>query len=73
MEATFFLRKPAGERCTARDGAALVGRDVRYGKLGRVGVVQRAVVTDSGRALRLHVALNRVIRDPDRSKFRLAP
>lgn len=71
MEATFYVR--TGERSTARDGAALRGRDVRYGKLGRVGVVEHVVVVDSGRALRLHVALSRVIRNPDRHKFRLAP
>lgn len=71
-EATFHLA-PEEDRWTARAGAALVGRDVRYGKLGRVGQVVRAVPVDSGRALRLHVALTRDLRNPDRAKFHLAP
>jgi hypothetical protein len=72
-EATFHLRAADGERWTARAGQQLVGREVRYGKLGKVGEVKRAVPVDSGRALRLHVALSRTLFSPDRRKFSLAP
>lgn len=70
---TFYLRPPTGERWTARAGQQLVGRAVRYGRLGRVGVVERTVVVSSGRLLRLHVALTRKLTDPERRKFSLAP
>lgn len=74
MEALFHLPPPPGEgRWTARAGQGLVGRAVRYGKLGKVGEVVRAVPVDSGRALRLHVALTRVLRNPTRRNFHLAP
>lgn len=72
-QATFHLGAPAEGRWTARAGQELVGRDVRYGKLGKVGKVVRAVPVDSGRALRLHAELTRHLRSPDRRKFRLAP
>lgn len=72
-QATFHLANPDGERWTARAGNAFVGRDVRYGKLGKVGEVERAVPVDSGRSLRLHVALTRHLTNPDRRKFSLAP
>ena len=71
-EATFHLATD-GERFTARAGSAYVGRSVRYGRLGRVGEVTRAVPVDGGRALRLHVGLTRKLINPDRRKFRLAP
>lgn len=73
MEATFHLVAPTGERWTARAGQQLVGRAVRYGRLGKVGEVQRAVPVDSGRALRLHVVLSRKLANPDRRKFTLVP
>ena len=73
MEATFHLRASAEGRWTARAGSALLGRAVRYGRLGKVGEVVRAVPVDSGRALRLHVALTRKLSNPDRLKFHLAP
>lgn len=73
-QTTFHLGAGAApdERWTARAGQQLVGRDVRYGRLGRVGTVVRAVPVDSGRALRLHVELTRHLRNPDRRKFRVA-
>ncbi len=71
-EATFHLRAPEGERWTARAGQQLVGRSARYGKLGKVGEVVRAVPVDAGRALRLHVSLTRQLTNPDRRKFALA-
>lgn len=73
MSATFHVAAPTGERWTAREGQQLVGRAVRYGKLGKVGTVERAVPVDSGRSLRLHVALTRKLAHPDRRKFRLSP
>ena len=72
-QATFHLLAPDGERWSARAGQALVGREVRYGKLGKVGEVVRAAPVDSGRALRLHVELSRHLSNPDRRKFALAP
>lgn len=71
--AIFHVAAPAGERWTARAGQELVGRDVRYGKLGKVGEVVRTVPVDAGRSLRLHVALSRRLPSPDRRKFSLAP
>lgn len=71
-QATFYLPAPDGEGWTARAGQQLVGRSVRYGRLGKVGEVVRAVPVDSGRALRLHVALSRHLTNPDRRKFALA-
>lgn len=68
---SFHLGHPGGERWTARAGQELVGREVRYGRLGKVGVVERAVPVDSGRALRLHVVLSRHLVSPDRRKFAL--
>ena len=73
MEATFHLGAPAEGRWTARAGNGLLGRAVRYGRLGKVGEVVRAVPVDMGRALRLHVALSRTLKNPDRAKFHLAP
>lgn len=67
----FHVRRPASGRWTAKAGQELVGRAVRYGKLGKVGVVVAAVPVDSGRSLRLHVRLSRKLVNPDRSKFRL--
>ena len=72
QQATFHLAAPSGERWTARAGGALVGRSVRYGRMGKVGEVVRAVPVDSGRALRLHVELSRKLLNPDRRKFSLA-
>lgn len=72
-QTTFHLPAPDGERWTARAGQGLVGREVRYGKLGKVGEVARAVPVDSGRSLRLHVELSRHLANPDRRKFALAP
>lgn len=70
--ATFWI--PAGgERWTARAGAKLIGRSVRYGQLGNVGEVERVTPVDAGRALRLHVVLSRKLTNPDRRKFELAP
>jgi hypothetical protein len=70
--ATFHVPPPPRtDRWTARQGQQLVGREVAYGNLGRVGVVVRAVPVDSGRALRLHVELSRELRNPDRRKFTL--
>ena len=71
MEATFYLPAPDGERWTARAGMELAGRPVRYGKLGKVGTVARTVPVDSGRSLRVHVALERKLSNPDRRKFTL--
>lgn len=72
-DATFHVAPPSGaERWTARAGQELVGRSVRYGKLGKVGEVSAAVVVDSGRSLRLHVRLSRKLVNPERTKFRLA-
>lgn len=70
-QATFHLGTRDDQRWTARAGSELVGRDVRYGRLGKVGQVVRAVPVDSGRALRLHVELTRHLRNPDRRKFAL--
>lgn len=71
QEATFHVPPPSGERWTARAGQELIGREVRYGRLGRVGEVVRATPVDAGRALRLHVALSRHLTNPDRRKFAL--
>lgn len=73
MTATFWLPARSGERWTAREGATLVGRGVRYGQLGKVGEVERTIPVDSGRSLRLHVRLTRKLNNPDRRKFSLAP
>lgn len=71
---TFHLPSlPNGERWTARAGQELVGRHVRYGRLGKVGEVASAVVVGSGRAVRLHVALSRSLVNPDPARFTLAP
>ena len=70
-EVTFHVAPPAGERWTARAGQELLGRAVRYGKLGKVGEVVRAVPVDAGRSLRLHARLARKLVNPDRRKFRL--
>ena len=70
-QATFHLAPPADGRWTARAGSEYVGREVTYGRLGRVGVVVRAVPVNVGRALRLHVELSRKLTNPDRGKFRL--
>lgn len=72
-QVAFHLAAPAEGRWTARAGQSVVGRAVRYAKLGKVGEVLRAVPVDSGRALRLHVALSRHLANPDRRKFSLAP
>jgi hypothetical protein len=72
-QTTFHLGAPSDGRWTARAGQELVGRDVRYGRLGKVGEVVRAVPVDSGRSLRLHAVLTRHLRNPDRRKFRVAP
>lgn len=71
MRATFWIRAADGERWTARAGQELVGRSVRYGRLGRVGEVEGAVAVNSGRSLRLNVALSRKLTNPDPGKFRL--
>lgn len=71
MSATFHLPAESGERWTARAAQELLGRSVRYGRLGRVGEVEAAVAVDSGRAVRLHVRLTRKLVNPDRMKFRL--
>lgn len=71
MEATFYIGRPTNGRWTARAAQQFVGRSVRYGRLGKVGTVERAVAVGSGRAVRLHVALTRNITNPDRAKFRL--
>ena len=71
MSPTFHVAPPTGERWTARSGHALVGHAVRYGKLGKVGSVERAVPVDSGRALRLHVVLTRHIASPNPREFGL--
>lgn len=73
MEATFHLPASDAERWTARAGAELIGRTVRYGKIGKVGEVVRVVPVNAGRALRLHVRLSRKLVSPDRRKFSLAP
>ena len=73
MNATFYLTAPAGETWTARAGQELAGRDVRYGRLGKVGEVERTVPVNAGRSLRLHVRLSRKLVNPDRRKFSLAP
>lgn len=70
-QATFHVVAPGGSRLTAREGQELLGRSVRYGKLGKVGVVAAAAVVDSGRAVRLSVQLTRNLATPDRRKFRL--
>ena len=72
MTPTFHVAAPAGERWTARAGQQLLGRAVRYGKLGKVGTVERAVPVNVGRSLRLHVRLSRKLTNPDRRKFSLA-
>lgn len=72
-EATFYLGPQDGERWTARAGQELVGRDVRYGRLGKVGEVVRAVPVNAGRSLRLHVSLTRKLNNPDRRKFAVKP
>jgi hypothetical protein len=66
---TFHLGAPADGRWTARAGLELLGKPVRYGKLGKVGEVVGAVPTDSGRALRLTASLTRDIADLDRRGF----
>ena len=71
IEATFHVAPRDGQRWTARAGQQLVGRAVRYGKLGRVGEVTRTVPVDAGRSLRVHVALSRRLVNPDRRKFQL--
>jgi hypothetical protein len=68
---TFHLGAPSDGRWTARAGQELLGRPVRYGKLGKVGEVVGAAPTDSGRALRLTAALSKAVPDPDRRKFSL--
>ena len=73
QSATFHLRAPDGGRWTARAGSALVGRAVRYGKLGKVGEVVQATPVNVGRSLRLRVALSRTLVHPDPRKFTLAP
>lgn len=70
--ATFWLPRD-GEPWTARAGQELVGRGVRYGRLGRVGEVERTVPVAAGGALRVHVALSRQLSNPDPAKFSLAP
>jgi hypothetical protein len=70
--ATFHLPAPSGERWTARAGQEIVGRAVRYGKLGAVGTVDGATPVDAGRSLRVHVELRRHLANPDRRKFGLA-
>lgn len=72
-EVSFHLPAPDGERWTARAGQSLAGRDVRYGRLGKVGVVARTTPVMAGRALRVHVELSRHLQNPDRRKFHLAP
>jgi hypothetical protein len=71
-QASFHVRAPADGRWTARAAQVYVGRSVKYGKLGKVGEVARAVPVDSGHALRLHVVLTKHIANPDRRKFVLA-
>lgn len=71
MEATFYIGRPTNGRWTARAAQQFVGRSVRYGRLGKVGTVERAVAVGSGRAVRIHVALTRKITDPEAAKFRL--
>ena len=71
--ATFHLPASAEGRWTARAGQQLVGRDVRYGRLGKVGVVVKTVPVMAGRSLRIHVELSRRLANPDRRKFSLAP
>ena len=71
-QVSFHLAAPVDGRWSARAGQELVGRPVKYGKLGKVGEVARAIPVDSGRALRLHVVLTRHIANPDRRKFVLA-
>jgi hypothetical protein len=71
QELTFHLGAPAEGRWSAHAGLQLVGRAVRYPKLGKVGEVVRAVPVDSGRALRLHVSLSRSIPNPERRLFAL--
>lgn len=68
---TFHLGAPSDGRWTARAGLGLLGRPVRYGKLGKVGEVVGAVPVDSGRALRLTVSLSKAIPELDRRKFSL--
>lgn len=72
MTATFWLPARAdGDRWTASSGQEFVGRDVVYGKLGKVGKVERVTPVNAGRALRLHVRLSRKLVSPDRRKFEL--
>ena len=73
MIPTFYLPAADGERWTARAGQEPAGRAVRYGKLGKVGEVERTVPIDGGRLLRVHVRLSRKLNNPDRRKFHLAP
>jgi hypothetical protein len=68
---TFHLGAPSDGRWTARAGLELLGRPVRYGKLGKVGEVVSAVPVDSGRALRLTAALSKNVPAPDRRGFSL--
>jgi len=70
-QVSFHVGAPPDGRWTARAGLELVGRGVRYAKLGKVGEVVRAIPVDSGRALRLHVELERHLPNPDRRKFSL--
>lgn len=70
-QATFHVVAPAGERWTARAAQELVGRPVRYGRLGRVGAVEAATPVNAGAAVRLQVHLSRRLLNPDRLKFRL--
>lgn len=71
-EPIFHLGAPEEGRWTARAAQELVGRAVRYGRLGKVGEVERAVPVNAGRHLRLHVRLLRKLLNPDRRKFRLS-
>lgn len=73
QSATFHLPSPDGERWTARAGQRLVGRAVRYGRLGKVGEVVQATPVNLGRSLRLRVTLRRTLANPDPRKFALAP
>lgn len=70
-QASFYLGAPSEGRWTARAGQELVGHPVHYGRMGKVGEVTRTVPVDSGRALRVHVALSRHLANPDRRKFRV--
>lgn len=70
--ATFHLPAREEGRWTARAGQELVGRAVEYGRLGKVGEVARCVPVDAGRALRVHVRLDRSLTNPDPRKFSLS-